>query len=77
MPRLQANISFTAEDYELVKAAADARGLTVTQFARAAIMEAAQPMMEVPEGESGGFPTWLLALLALLRTGHRGSPRDE
>ena len=73
MPRLQVNVSFTAEAYELVKSAAEAEGLTIAQFARAAIMEAAEPTPEGQEAESGGFPTWLLALLALLRTGRRDS----
>ena len=33
MPRLQINLSFTAEAFEKVKEAADAQGTTVTQFA--------------------------------------------
>ena len=76
MPRLQVNITFTAEAYELVKAAAESEGLTVTQFSRAAIMDAAQPMPEDLEAEAGGFPAWLLALLALLRRSPGGRPRS-
>ena len=75
MPRLQVNVSFTAEAYELVKSAAEAEGLTIVQFARTAIMDAAEPMPEGQDTESGGgFPTWLIALLALLR---RGNPRPS
>ena len=62
MPRLQINLSFTAEAFEKVKEAADAQGTTVTQFARAAIMEAAEPIPEDLESEDGGFPAWLLVL---------------
>ena len=67
MPRLQVNITFTAEAYETVKAAAESEGLTVTQFSRAAIMDAAQPLPEDLEEDGGFLPAWLLALLALLR----------
>ena len=67
MPRLQVNLSFTDSAYEVVKAAAESQGLTINQFCRAAIMDAAQPMPEDVETEAGGFPAWLLALLALLR----------
>ena len=65
MPRRQINLSFTEEAFEKVTAAADAQGLTINQFSRAAIMDAAQPLPE--DLETGGFPAWLLALLALLR----------
>ena len=67
MPRKQINLSFTDSAYELVTAAADAQGLTINQFARAAIMEAAQPMPEDLEEDGGFLPMWLLGLLALLR----------
>ena len=66
MPRLQVNLSFTAEAFEVVKAAAESQEVSVTAFCRAAIMDAAQ--QPIPEGlETVGFPAWLLALLALLR----------
>lgn len=74
MPRLQINLSFTAEAFEKVKEAADAQGTTVTQFARAAIMEAAEPIPEDLESEDGGFPAWLLGLLALIRRSPSRSP---
>ena len=67
MPRKQINLSFTEEAYEQVTAAADAQGLTINQFSRTAIMDAAQPIPEDLETEASGFPTWLLALLVLLR----------
>ena len=60
MPRLQVNVSFTAEAYELVTAAAEAEGVTVVQFARTAIMDAAEPMPEGQEAGTGGFPMWIL-----------------
>ena len=67
MPRRQINLSFTEEAYEQVTAAADAQGLTINQFSRAAVMDAAQPIPEGLETEAGEFPAWLLAVLALLR----------
>ena len=67
MPRLQVNLSFTAEAFEVVKTAAESQEVSVTAFCRAAIMDAAEPMPEGVEAENGGFPAWLLALLALLR----------
>ena len=67
MPRLQVNLSFTAEAFEVVKAAAESQEVSVTAFCRGAIMDAAEPLPEDLEAENGGFPAWLLALLALLR----------
>ena len=67
MPRRQINLSFTEEAYEQVTAAADTQGLTINQFSRATIMDAAQPIPEGLETETGGFPAWLIALLAMLR----------
>ena len=74
MPRLQVNLSFTAEAYELVTAAAEAQGLTVTQFARAAIMDAAEPMPEGQEVEALEFPAWLVSMLIFFRLGQRNDP---
>ena len=37
------------------------------QFCRTAVMDAAEPIPEDLEPEAGGFPAWLIALLALLR----------
>ena len=66
MPRLQVNLSFTAEAFEVVKEAAESQEVSVTAFCRGAIMDAAE--QPIPEDlETGGFPAWLLALLALLR----------
>ena len=67
MPRRQINLSFTEEAFEKVTAAADAQGLTINQFARATIMDAAEPIPEDLEEDGGFLPAWLLALLALLR----------
>ena len=67
MPRKQVNLSFTDLAYELVKTAADAQGLTINQFARATIMDAAEPIPEDLEEDGGFLPMWLLGLLALLR----------
>ena len=64
----QLNIRLSDDELELLKAAAEAEGVTVTAFARTAALEAAQ----VPEDETGsGFPHWLIALLYLVRIGHR------
>ena len=71
MPRLQVNLSFTAEAFEVVKAAAESQEVSVTAFCRGAIMDAAEPLPE--DLEAGGFPAWLLALLALLRRTPRNS----
>ena len=68
MPRRQINLSFTEEAYEQVTAAADAQGLSINQFSRTAIMDAAQPIPEGLETEAGEFPAWLLALALLRRT---------
>ena len=67
MPRKQINLSFTDSAYELVKTAADAQGLTINQFARTAIMDAAEPLPEDLEEDGRFLPMWLLGLLALLR----------
>ena len=67
MPRRQINLSFTEEAFEKVTAAADAQGLTINQFARATIMDAAEPLPEDLEEDGGFLPMWLLGLLALLR----------
>ena len=67
MPRRQINLSFTEEAFEQVKTAADAQGVTINQFARAAIMEASEPVAEDLEEGVGGFPAWVIALLSLLR----------
>ena len=67
MPRRQINLSFTEEAFEMVKTAADAQGLTINQFARAAIMDASAPVAEDLEEGVGGFPAWVIALLSLLR----------
>ena len=67
MPRKQVNLSFTDSSYELVTAAADAQGVTINQFCRTAIMDAAEPLPEDLEEGVGGFPAWVIALLSLLR----------
>ena len=67
MTRRQINLSFTEEAFEKVTAAADAQGLTINQFSRDAIMEAAEPLPEDLEEDGGFLPMWLLGLLALLR----------
>ena len=63
MPRRQINLSFTEEAFEQVTAAASAHGLTINQFARTAIMDAAEPLPEDLEEDGGLIPAWLLALL--------------
>ena len=71
MPRLQVNLSFTPEAYEVVKAAAEAEGLSIVQFARTAIMDAAEPMPEGQDAESASlFAAWWLATMALIRRGN-------
>ena len=77
MPRLQVNLSFTAEAFEVVKTAAESQEVSVAAFCRAAIMDAAQPIPEDVEAVAGGFPAWLLALLALLRRTPKPKPRWE
>ena len=67
MPRLQVNITFTQEDHALVKEAADAQDVSITQFCRTAIMDAASPLPEDLEEDGGIIPAWLLALLVTLR----------
>ena len=56
MTRRQINLSFTEEAFEKVTAAADAQGLTINQFSRDAIMEAAEPLPEDLEGGWGVPP---------------------
>ena len=43
------------------------QGVTVTQFARTAIMDAAEPLPEDLEEDGGLIPAWLLALLVTFR----------
>ena len=76
MPRRQINLSFTEEAYEQLTAAADAQGLTINQFSRTGIMDAAQPIPEGLETEAGEFPAWLLAILALLRRTPSDTPQS-
>ena len=75
MPRRQINLSFTEEAFEQVTAAADAQGVTINQFSRAAIMDAAEPLPEDLEEGVGGFPAWVIALLSLLRRTPKLKPR--
>ena len=77
MPRLQVNLSFTAEAFEVVKTAAESQEVSVAAFCRAAIMDAAQPIPEGLETEAGGFPAWLLAVLALLRRTPSSTPQSS
>ena len=67
MPRKQVNLSFTDSAYELVTAAAEAQGVTINQFCRTAIMDAASPLPEDLEDDGRLIPAWLLALLVTLR----------
>ena len=62
MPRKQVNLSFTDSAYELVTAAAEAQGVTINQFCRTAIMDAASPLPEDLEDDGRLIPAWLLAL---------------
>ena len=63
------NISLSPEQYELIKLAAEAEQITMARFVRNAALDAAEPL---EEGEGGtSFPGWLIALLTILRTGHR------
>ena len=57
----------TSSAYEMVTAAADAQGVTINQFCRTAIMDAAEPLPEDLEEDGGIIPAWLLALLVTLR----------
>ena len=68
-PRHQVNISLFPEQYEVIKAAAEAEELTMARFVRNAALDAAQLLEDGDGGTS--FPSWLIALLAFLRSGHR------
>ena len=72
-PRHQVNISLSPEQHQLLKEAAEAEGITVARFVRNAALDAAQPLEGPDPGTS--FPAWLIALLTILRTGHR-DPRS-
>ena len=69
-PRHQVNVSLSPEQHELIKSAAEAEELTMARFVRNAALDAAQPL-EDPDDTGASFPGWLIALLALLRTGRR------
>ena len=70
-PRKQLNIGLTLEQYDMVQAAAEDEEITVTEFCRNAILEAATPVE--PEQEAGHegptMPAWLMAFLIFLRSG--------
>ena len=69
--RKQLNIGLTLEQYDLVQAASQDEEITVTEFCRNAILEAATPVEpELEAGhESPAIPAWLMALLLFLRSG--------
>ena len=70
----QLNIRLSDDEMEVLKGAAEAEDMTVTAFVRSAALDAAQaPDVEAPEG----FPSWLIALLYLLRTGHRPTIKER
>ena len=63
---VQLQRALTAEDRADVLAAAEAEGLSLTAFCRAAILDAAQQPEPGPQIETGGvgFLAWLLAMLS-------------
>ena len=70
-PRKQLNIGLTPEQYALVQEAAEAEDITVTEFCRDAILEAAtsvEPQLETGH-EGPAMPAWLVAFLLFLRNG--------
>ena len=72
MARKQVNISLTEEQYELLAAAAWDAHETPAAFARTLVLEGLEPVEEAGEQASMvGIPSWLLAVLYLIRTGHR------
>ena len=72
MPRKQLNIGLSLEAYEQVRGAAEAEGVTVTEFCRGAILAAAaEPEVAYEDHGFGGVPAWLLAFLVFVT--RRGS----
>ena len=76
MARKQVNISLTEEQYELLSAAAWDAHETPAAFARTLVLEGLEPAEE-PGAQASqlGIPGWLLAVMYLLRTGHRAPDR--
>ena len=76
MPRKQLNIGITLSQYEAVRIAAQAEGVTITAYCRDAIMEKAAPEPEIPD--LAALPAWLLHLLLFVTRGKtRPAMRDE
>ena len=67
MPRKQLNIGITLSQYEAVRIAAQAEGVTITAYCRDAIMEKAAPEPEIPD--LAALPAWLLHLLLFVTRG--------
>ena len=67
MPRKQLNIGITLSQYEVVRIAAEAEGVTITAYCRDAIMEKAAPEPEIPDVT--GLPTWLIHFLLFISRG--------
>ena len=67
MPRKQLNIGITLAQYEQVRIAAEAEGVTITAYCRDAIMEKAAPEPEIPDVT--GLPTWLIHFLLFISRG--------
>ena len=67
MPRKQLNIGITLSQYEAVRIAAQAEGVTITAYCRDAIMEKAAPEPEIPD--LAALPAWLLHLVLFVTRG--------
>ena len=77
MARKQVNISLTEEQYDLLAATAWDAHETPAAFARALVLEGLEPAEEVGDQASRlGIPSWLLAVMYLIRTGHRVPDRQ-
>ena len=76
MPRKQLNIGITLSQYEAVRIAAEAEGVTITAYCRDAIMDRADPQPDIPDLAT--LPAWLLHFLLFLTRGKtRPAMRDE
>ena len=67
MPRKQLNIGITLSQYEAVRIAAQAEGVTITAYCRDAIMDRADPQPELQD--LAALPAWLLHFLLFVTRG--------
>ena len=83
MPRKQINVSVDPEEYEAIKAEADALSLTVSRYCRDVLLDSLPGVDDMDEvddlddADASAVRAWVLATLALLHLTKRQKPRSS